>query len=149
MRLCVKIWLEQGGGKAFGDGAADLLERVRRTGALAAAAAEIGMSYSQAWRLVRGLEARLGFALLEAQAGGAAGGASRLSSRATEWLDAYGRFRSEAQALIVQTFSRHFSGLVETYEVAEPGRRESGPAPEPAPGGADPGGADPGKSQRA
>jgi len=47
MRLHVKAWLEQNGGRAFGDGPADLLRRVERTGSLRAATAEIGMSYSQ------------------------------------------------------------------------------------------------------
>ena len=140
MRLHVKIWLEQDGGKAFGDGAADLLGRVERLGSLRGAAAEIGMSYSHAWRLVRGLEQRLGFELLSAQAGGPSGGTSRLTDRAGLWLEAYGAFRSESQTLIVEAFGRHLGPLLETYDVAEPGRRGrglpagSGPASEPSPG---------------
>ena len=126
MRLHVKIWLERDGGKAFGDGAADLLGRVERVGSLRGAAAEIGMSYSQAWRLVRGLEQRLGFELLSAQAGGASGGTSRLTGRARLWLEAYGAFRSESQTLIVEAFGRHLGPLLETYDVAEPGRRGRG-----------------------
>jgi len=140
MRLCVKIWLEQGGGKAFGDGAVDLLRRVERAGSLRGAAAEIGMSYSQAWRLLRGLEGRLGFGLLSAQAGGPSGGASRLTDRARLWLRTYEAFRGESQALVVEAFGRHFGPLLETYDVAEPGRRGLGlpagpesPAPAAAP----------------
>jgi len=136
MRLHVKIWLERDGGKAFGDGAADLLGRVERLGSLRGAAAEIGMSYSQAWRLVRGLEQRLGFELLSARAGGPSGGTSRLTGRARLWLEAYGAFRSESQTLIVEAFGRHLGPLLETYDVAEPGRRGlpagSGPASEPS-----------------
>ncbi len=140
MRLCVKIWLEQGGGKAFGDGAVDLLRRVERTGSLRGAAAEIGMSYSQAWRLLRGLEKRLGFGLVDAQAGGHSGGISRLTDRARLWLETYEAFRGESQALVVEAFDRRFGPLVGSYSVAEPGRRgrrrpvEPGSSPNPAPG---------------
>jgi molybdate transport system regulatory protein len=143
MRLHVKICLERDGGKAFGDGAADLLGRVERVGSLRGAAAEIGMSYSQAWHLVRGLERRLGFELLDAQAGGSSGGASRLTDQARLWLETYEVFRRECQAFIVEAFGRHLGPLLETYDVAEPGRRGGGlpagsgspaePSPGPAP----------------
>lgn len=126
MRLCAKIWLESGApsGKAFGDGACDLLKRVRRTSSLRQAAGEIGMSYSQAWRLVRGLEARLGFTLLEATVGGRDGGASRLTPQAETWVETYDAFRQECQTFIVDRFAERFGELLGTYEVGMPGQRQ-------------------------
>lgn len=125
LRLCVKIWLESDDppGKAFGDGACDLLKRVRRTGSLRQAADEIGMSYSQAWKLVRGLEARLGFAILESTVGGIKGGASRLTPRAEVWVETYDVFRRECQEFVAARFGERFGGLLGAFAVAEPGRR--------------------------
>ncbi len=91
-----KIWIEQEGVKIFGDGPWDILTRVERTGSLRQAAAEIKMSYSQAWRLLRTIEKKLGYPLLEKQTGGSGGGYSRLTSRAESLTKAYGRFRAEA-----------------------------------------------------
>ncbi len=139
MRLRVKIWLEQDGGKAFGDGAADLLRRVEQVGSLRQAAVQIGMSYSQAWRLVRGLEERLGFQLLAAVAGGAAGGGSRLTERGLLWLTTYEAFRRETQAYVVGVFERHFGALLGPYDVAEPGRRQAALPPGDVVGPAPPG----------
>ncbi len=124
MRLVIKVWLEAEGGKAFGDGILDLLERVRNLGSLRKAAAEIGMSYSQAWRLVRDLGARLGCDLLAAEAGGEGGGRSVLTPEGLRWVEAYGAFRRECQVLVVEAFERHCGHLVGGgYDVAEPGRR--------------------------
>ncbi len=97
MQVKAKIWIEQEGIKVFGDGPWDLLTRVERTGSLRQAAAEIKMSYSQAWRLLRTIEKKLGYNLLEKQTGGAGGGYSKLTSRAKALTIAYGQFRREAE----------------------------------------------------
>ena len=97
MQVKAKIWIEQEGIKVFGDGPWDLLTRVERTGSLRQAAAEIKMSYSQAWRLLRTIEKKLGYTLLEKQTGGAGGGYSKLTSRAKTLTIAYSQFRREAE----------------------------------------------------
>ena len=78
MILKYKIWLESDG-KAFGLGPLDILQRVERLGSLKKAAEEIKMSYSQVWKLMRDLEARLGFKLLTREVGGSAGGGSAIT----------------------------------------------------------------------
>jgi len=130
VRLRVKIWLEEAEGKAFGDGASDLLGRVRRTGSLRQAASEIGMSYAQAWRLVRGLEARLGFTLLQSRVGGRVGGGSALTEPAERLLGAYEVFRRECQDTVVSLYRRHLAAIIPISEIAEPGRRQGRPSPE-------------------
>ena len=61
-------------GKCFGPGLATLLTLVRERHSLRAAAAEMGMAYSKAWRILRDCEQALGFPLLDSTTGGRNGG---------------------------------------------------------------------------
>ncbi|HHW91858.1 MAG TPA: LysR family transcriptional regulator [Firmicutes bacterium] len=108
MKIASKLWLERNGEKVFGDGPLDILRRVERLGSLRQAAAEINMSYSQAWDLIRGLEEKLGFALLESQTGGKAGGGSTLTPAARDLVERYTLFRQEASLELERIFSRYF-----------------------------------------
>ncbi len=110
-KLKTKIWLEKNGEKVFGDGPLDILKRVERTGSLRQAAAEIKMSYSQAWHLIKMLEANLGFPILEMQAGGAGGGHSNLTTEAIALTAAYSAFRKEAREALADLFQKHLSHL--------------------------------------
>jgi len=96
MRLNYKIWIEKNGEKVFGDGPLDILHRVERTGSLRQAAAEINMSYSQAWNLMKNLEKRLGFKLLERKIGGKSGGGSQLTEEARDLMMKFEMFRKRA-----------------------------------------------------
>lgn len=51
------------GEKCFGPGIAELLTRVQETGSLRAAAGEMDLAYSKAWRMVKNSEAALGYKL--------------------------------------------------------------------------------------
>jgi molybdate transport system regulatory protein len=102
-----KIWIEAGGEKIFGDGPWDLLKRVERTGSLRQAAAEIKMSYSQAWRLIRMIEKKLGYSLLEKQTGGSGGGYSKLTAAASDLTCAYDHFRQGTEKAIKELFTMH------------------------------------------
>ncbi|MBM4236410.1 MAG: LysR family transcriptional regulator [Firmicutes bacterium] len=106
-----KIWIEQGGIKIFGDGPWDILTRVERTGSLRQAVAEIKMSYSQAWRLLRIIEKKLGFPLLEKQTGGAGGGYSMLTARAKALICAYSQFRIEAEQTLNNLHQAYLADL--------------------------------------
>lgn len=65
MEFQCKVWLKKDGKVVFGLGRAQLLEAVERTGSLAAAARELGMSYRAAWGRLKASEERLGMKLLE------------------------------------------------------------------------------------
>jgi len=110
-QLKAKIWLEKNNRKVFGDGPLDILRRVNQTGSLRQAAAEINMSYSQAWHLIRMLEKNLGFVVLEKQAGGQGGGHSKLTSEADNLVTAYELFRNEANSKLEELFEKYLSGL--------------------------------------
>jgi molybdate transport system regulatory protein len=106
-----KIWIEQEGSKVFGDGPWDILSRVERTGSLRQAAAEIRMSYSQAWRLLKTIEKKLGYPLLEKQTGGAGGGYSRLTSRGKTLTESYSQFRHEAEEALNRLRNTYLADL--------------------------------------
>ncbi|GAH94643.1 unnamed protein product, partial [marine sediment metagenome] len=74
----------------------DILHRVERTGSLRQAAAEINMSYSQAWNLMKDLEKRLGFDLLKRKVGGEKGGGSEITEEARELMMKFKIFRKRA-----------------------------------------------------
>jgi molybdate transport system regulatory protein len=97
LKLRYKIWIEKEGKKVFGDGPLDILHRVERAGSLRQAAEEINMSYSQAWNLIKDLEERLGFKLLERKIGGESGGGSQLTEPAKKLMMKFEIFRHKAQ----------------------------------------------------
>jgi molybdate transport system regulatory protein len=110
MKIMHKVWLDQDG-KAFGDGPYELLKRVERTDSLHQAANQMGMSYSKAWGLVRVMETRLGFLLLERKVGGVSGGGSTLTFKAKELMATYGQIRKEVEISIEKICQKHFRSV--------------------------------------
>jgi molybdate transport system regulatory protein len=110
MKLVYKIWIDQSG-KAFGDGPLALLKGVEQTDSLNRSAAKMGMSYSKAWGLIRTLEGRLGFPLLERKVGGPSGGGSKLTSEAREWVARYEGLRRDVDQAMETLFEKHFGPL--------------------------------------
>ena len=108
MKIGFKVWLDNHG-KAFGDGPYELLRRVEVTRSLHQAANQMGMSYSKAWRLIRTLEERLGFALLEKKTGGLFGGGSEVTPRGKDLINHYERFRRDVKKGLEKIYRRHFS----------------------------------------
>lgn len=94
--------------KCFGPGVAQLLLGVVRAHSLRAAAAEMGMAYSKAWRIVKESEAALGFDLLVSAAGGPHGGGAELTPEGRALLARYERFERalhrEADRLFEEIF---------------------------------------------
>lgn len=108
MRLVCKLALYTDE-KVFGEGPFELLSRVESSGSLRRAAAEMGMSYTKAWRLVGMLERRLGFALLERHVGGSAGGGSGLTGDARELLRRFAALEADAREMLDDLYRRHFA----------------------------------------
>ena len=96
IRLVYKVWLDRGG-KAFGDGPCDLLKGVEQTGSLHQAAANMGMSYSKAWRLIQTMGKSLGFTLIERKIGGSSGGGSKITPDAKKLMNRYTKFREDTE----------------------------------------------------
>lgn len=108
MQLNYKLWLEKDE-RMFGDGPCHILELVDQFGSLRQAAAEINMSYSQAWKLISKLEKRLGFKLLDKQAGGCQGGGSKLTAKGRIITERFSAFRKEAEKCLGQLEKKYFN----------------------------------------
>lgn len=106
--LNFKVWLEISGRKVFGDGPCDILKRIKSSGSLRTAAAEINMSYSQAWQLMKNLEKELGFPLLIKKVGGEFGGGSFLTPEGEKLVKQFERFREEANEVLGKLFKEYF-----------------------------------------
>lgn len=89
----------------FGKGISDLCRGVRSKGSLNAAAKDIGMAYSKAWRIIKDTEAALDVQLLNRD--GAHG--SELTEEGGRILDTYiainNRLQAEAQQLFAELTS--------------------------------------------
>lgn len=96
------------GEKSFGPGPMALLEGVRRTGSLHQAAAQMGMAYSKAWKLMGQLETRWGFPLLVRQSGGSRGGGSALTREGEDLLRRYQAVLARAEEAAQQAMTDLF-----------------------------------------
>ena len=74
----------------FGKGIVSIMMLVRQGSSLRAACAQMGLSYSKAWRLLKSAEADLGIPLLDTQKGGTKRAGSTLTPQGEELLDRYG-----------------------------------------------------------
>jgi tungstate transport system substrate-binding protein len=102
-----KLWLTLGPRTLFGDGKAELLERVDSLGSLRRAAARMGMSYRYAWGLLRELERAAGFAFLE-RGGYGSRGRLRLSARGQRFVASYRAFSAPLEEQVRRAFRRIF-----------------------------------------
>lgn len=80
----------------IGPGKADLLERIGRTGSIAAAGRELGMSYKRAWELVGTLNTMFAQPLVERSRGGTGGGGAVLTQEGHEVVALFRAFEREA-----------------------------------------------------
>ena len=64
----------------FGPGVCELLEKIRETGSIQAAAGRTGMSYSKAWKILKTAEEAMGTKLITRVSGGKNGGSSTLTA---------------------------------------------------------------------
>ena len=95
-RLRVSIVFESGA--RLGPGKAKLLESIRDTGSISAAARDMGMSYKRAWVLLDSINRAFTEPIVTAAPGGAGGGGARLTPFGTEVLERYNRILDRAAA---------------------------------------------------
>ena len=84
-------------GARLGPGKARLLQSIRDTGSISAAARGMGMSYKQAWLLLDSLNQSFGEPLVAASAGGRRGGGAALTGFGAEVLERYMRIVRAAE----------------------------------------------------
>lgn len=93
-RLRIRIVFGDDG--MIGPGKAELLERIGRSGSIAAAGREMGMSYKRAWELVSTLNRMFREPVVERTRGGSGGGGAVLTRAGQEVLDLYRSFERKA-----------------------------------------------------
>lgn len=92
----LRIRIVFGDGELIGPGKAELLERIARTGSIAAAGREMGMSYKRAWQLISALNAMFREPLVASTRGGPGGGGAVLTEAGQKVLRLYRAFEGEA-----------------------------------------------------
>jgi molybdate transport system regulatory protein len=108
MEIKSKLWIEVKGRPVFGRGRRFLLEAIDRHGSINQAAKEINISYRKAWGYIKAMEERLGFKLVERQAGGRNGGGAILTSDARSFLKKYESLEKGIQELVDGRFIEIF-----------------------------------------
>ncbi len=88
-RLGLHLRVVLRGGVVLGPGRAELLERIRDLGSIAAAGRAMGMSYRRAWGLIEETNGCFAEALVAADVGGVSGGGARLTEAGARVLAAY------------------------------------------------------------
>lgn len=93
-----RIRVTSGDAVAIGPGKIDLLEAIRDTASITAAAKAMGMSYRRAWVLVDELNSSLKSPAVASLIGGDHGGGSRLTATGRKVIEVYRRIEAEATA---------------------------------------------------
>jgi molybdate transport system regulatory protein len=101
-----------------GPGKVALLEAIRDTRSITAAAKSLGMSYRRAWLLVDELNRSLAGTAVESAIGGEHGGGSELTALGVELIDVYRRIETTAARACAKDLAR-------LLELAAPPRRPS------------------------
>lgn len=107
MKPKIRVWITFGERLKFGDGRARLLELIDERGSLRQAAAELQMSYRNAWGYLRELESAAGFAFVERAPAGPRSG-MRLTDHGRRFLERYRTFRAGLDGAMERSFARSF-----------------------------------------
>ncbi len=94
-----KVWLEKDGA-VFGEGLCDLLSLIEKTGSIASAALEMGMSYRAAWGKIKAAEKEWRIKLVNTRVGGDSGGGASLTGEARLLMDRFLDLRNGINRLL-------------------------------------------------
>jgi molybdate transport system regulatory protein len=92
----VRVSIVFASGARIGPGKAALLESIRDTGSISAAARDMGMSYKRAWLLLDSINQAFSEPVVTAAPGGAGGGGAVLTAFGAEVLERYRRIHDRA-----------------------------------------------------
>lgn len=95
----LKISIVLASGARVGPGKAALLESIRDTGSISAAARGMGMDYKRAWLLLDSMNQAFDAPVVVAAPGGARGGGAQLTPFGAELLGRFRRLEAAAAAL--------------------------------------------------
>jgi len=98
----LKLTLVLASGARIGPGKAALLESVRDTGSISAAARAMGMDYKRAWLLIDSLNRAFELPVVERTTGGSGGGGAKLTTFGEDLLARYHRLATRAAVLAAE-----------------------------------------------
>lgn len=110
-KQAARLRLVFNGALVLGPGRADLLERIARTGSIAAAGRTMHMSYKRAWLLVDALNTAFDAPLVEVSRGGAGHGGAVLTALGEEVLARYRRIEELTRVAIEGEMNALFARL--------------------------------------
>ena len=111
MKPALRVMLcDDAGERFFGEGPCRLLHLIEETGSLRSAAAQMGLSYSKALRLVQHAKKAGGFPVPSNTRGGGGGGASPLPAEARQFLERYEAYRDACVQTSRELYSAFFPG---------------------------------------
>ena len=109
MQLKYRLWIEDDQhNRMMGEGVASLLRAIDGTGSINQAAAQLKMSYRNAWAKIEKTEDRLGLKLVLRKTGGAEGGGSSLTPEGRLWLERFTSLQQDAQQCLHTLYRKHF-----------------------------------------
>ena len=82
----------------FGPGVCELLEGIRETGSIQAAAARMELSYTKAWKILNRAEKELDKTLISRVSGGRNGGSSTLTEAGKEAMESFRKMEAKLSA---------------------------------------------------
>ncbi len=100
IRVGGKLWLESEGGRFFGPGPLELLEKIEETGSISNAAKAMNMSYKKAWELINHLNEQTNSPIVVPHAGGEKGGGSTLTPDGIELIKYYTALRKRFKTFL-------------------------------------------------
>ena len=112
MEIKAKFWIENKGEVVLGGGKTALLMAVDRLGSIQRAADEFKMSYRHAWGVIRKIEQRAGFKIVETKLGGKDGGGARLTPKGKEFIGKVDSLLKDLQGIVEKRFKQKFERLL-------------------------------------
>lgn len=108
MEIKAKFWIENKGEVVLGSGKAALLHAVHENGSIQRAAEEFDMSYRHAWGIIKKMEERAGFRLVDVQVGGGKGKGAKLTGRGRDFLEKFTLLEEGLRKITMERFEEMF-----------------------------------------
>jgi len=98
----MRCWIDVDGVKFFGPGRLELLQEIERSGSIASAAKEMGMSYKKAWAMVEEMNTRGSRPYVITQKGGTKGGGTQITATGKRVMKAYSELVAKLDAVVAK-----------------------------------------------
>ena len=108
MEIKGKFWIENKGEVVLGGGKTALLLAVDRLGSIQRAADRFGMSYRHAWGVIRKIEQRAGFKIVETKLGGKDGGGAQMTKEGRAFIKKTDSLLKDLHVIMEKRFRQKF-----------------------------------------